>query len=93
MPYFLRYFLDGSHYDLDSFFCNKQNLEVYNWCMSQTNTIWSTNYESAEDSFGDGKQGLLSLQGSQIKSFLDSNAGMIDTRVRNFNNLVKQLQK
>ena len=93
VPYFLRYFLDGSHYDLDSFFCNKQNLEVYNWCMSQTNTIWSTNYESAEDTFGDGKQGLLSLQGSQIKSFLDSNAGMIDTRVRNFNNLVKQLQK
>ena len=93
VPYFLRYFLDGENYDLTSFFCNSQNLEVYNWCMSQKNTIWSTYYSNDEDTFGDGKEGLLSLQGNQIKSFIDSNSYMIDTRVNNFNNLLAQLEK
>ena len=93
VPYFLRYYLDGGNYDLNSFFCNKQNLEVYQWCMSQKDTIWSTYYENAEDTFGDGKTGLLSLQGNQIKSFIDSNAYMIDNRVKNFNNLLSQMKK
>ena len=93
VPYFLRYFLDGSNYNLDSFFCNKQNLEVYNWCMSQTNTIWTTGFESSEDDFADGKTGIYSLQGNGIKSFIDSNTGMIDTRVNNYNNLINQLNK
>ena len=43
-PYFLRYFLDGKNYNLDTFFCNKQNLEVYNWCMAQPNAIWGFTY-------------------------------------------------
>lgn len=93
VPYFLRYFLDGANYDLSNFFCNKQNLSVYNWCMSQPNTIWSTYYENPEDDFADGKKGIFSLQGSQIKSFIDSNRGVIDNRVKNFNKLVSQLQK
>ncbi len=33
--YFLRYYLDASNYDEDSYFIDKQSLEVYKWCMSQ----------------------------------------------------------
>ena len=61
--------------------------------MSQTNTIWSTYYENNEDTFADGKSGITSLQGNQVKSFIDSNAYMIDNRVKNFNNLLEQLKK
>ena len=93
VPYFLRYYLDGGNYDLNAFFCNKQNLEVYQWCMSQTNTIWSTYYENNEDTFADGKTGITGLQGNQVKSFIDSNAYMIDNRVKNFNNLLEQMKK
>ena len=93
VPYFLRYYLDGANYDLDSFYCNKQNLEVYTWCMSQENTIWTTKYESSDDTFADGKTGLYSLQSSQIKSYLDSNSYMIDERVKKLNNLVSKLNK
>lgn len=93
VPYFLRYYLDGENYDLNAFFCNKQNLEVYRWCMSQKNTIWSTYFENADDTFGDGKTGICSLQGNQIKSFVDSNKYMIDNRVNKFNSLLGQLEK
>ncbi len=93
VPYFLRYYLDPENYDLNAFFCNKQNLEVYEWCMSQKNTIWSTYYENTEDTFADKKEGLTGLQGNQVKSFLDSNSYMIDNRVKNFNKLVSQLKK
>jgi len=93
VPYFLRYYLDPNNYDLNAFFCNKQNREVYEWCMSQKNTIWSTYYENSEDTFADKKEGLTGLQGNQVKSFLDSNSYMIDNRVKNFNKLVAQLKK
>ena len=93
VPYFLRYYLDPSNYDLNSFYCNKQNLEVYNWCMNQENTIWSTYYESDEDEFSTAESGLRALQGNQVKSYIDSNAYMIDNRVKNFNKLVSQLKK
>ncbi len=33
--YFLRYFLDASNYDANTFFCNKQALDVYTSCMSK----------------------------------------------------------
>lgn len=93
VPYFLRYFLDANNYDINSFFCNKQNLEVYRWCMSQKNTIWSTYFESKEDKFATGEEGSITvLQGNQIKSFIDANSGIIDTRVKNFNDLVSQLK-
>lgn len=96
VPYFLRYFLDGNNYDLNSFFCNKQNLEVYNWCMSQENTIWSTGFVYAEDTFAYGSEGngnICNLQSGQIKSGFDSSAYMIDNRVKAFNDLVAQLGK
>lgn len=93
VPYFLRYFLDGENYDLNSFFCNRQNLEVYNWCMDQENTIWTTGYRDEADTFGDGKTGLVALQGSQVKSYIDSNSHMIDARVSNLNKLISQLKK
>ena len=33
--YFLRYFLDASNYDANTFFCNKQAYDVYSSCMAK----------------------------------------------------------
>ena len=92
-PYFLRYFLDGSNYDLKSFFCSNQALEVYNWCMSQENTVWTTYYSmnlrfygGGSDAFNDGYKGLT---GDQFASFLKSNSSVIDARVDKFNKALK----
>ena len=93
VPYFLRYFLDGGNYDLSGFFCNAQNLEVYNWCMNQTNTIWSTYFNSAEDTFGSDANGIVTLPGSQVKSFIDSNSSVIDRRVSRFNEMLANIKK
>ena len=89
-PYFLRYFLDGSNYDLSNFFCNKQNLEVYNWCMSQPNTIWSLG--DGGDNFNNRENGIYSKQGNQIKSFIDSNAAEIDQMVKTYNEALANLK-
>ncbi len=91
VPYFLRYFLDGSNYNLSNFFCNEQNLEVYNWCMSQTNTIWSLG--DGGDNFSNRENGIYSKQGNQIKSFIDSNSSEIDEMVTRYNNALSSLEK
>jgi hypothetical protein len=90
VPYFLRYFLDGSNYDLSNFFCNKQNLEVYNWCMSQTNTIWSLG--DGGENFNNRENGIYTKQGNQVKSFIDSNASEIDAMVKKYNDALKNLK-
>lgn len=49
VPYFLRYFLDGANYELSTYFGNKQNLEVYNWCMNQKNKVYAYGYPDEMD--------------------------------------------
>lgn len=89
VPYFLRYFLDPQNYNLASFFCSVQALEVYNWCMKQTNRVWSLNYGAAFNFYGTPDDGFWSgikdLAGAQINSFLNSNAAVIQRRVDNYN--------
>ena len=95
VPYFLRYFLDSENYDMSSFFCNNQILEVYNWCMNQKNTVWTNGiYASAitgadaNDTFGK----IDECKGSQVKSFIDSNKAFIDKRAIILNDAVKKLK-
>ncbi len=95
VPYFLRYFLDAANYNMSSFFCNSQTLEVYNWCMSQENNIWATYYSSmsffgadANDKFSEIEQ----LKGNQIKSFVDSNASVINSRVKRLNEALEKVK-
>lgn len=88
VPYLLRYFLDGGNYELDSFFCNKQNLEVYNWCMSQSNNIWSNGWIEP-----DGDDGISKRTGNQVKSYLDSIAPYVNTQVNNLNTAMSKLSK
>ncbi len=91
VPYFLRYFLDGSNYALSNFFCNEQNLEVYNWCMEQTNTIWSLG--DGGENFSNRENGIYCKQGNQVKSFIDSNASEIDEMVTRYNEALGNLKK
>lgn len=92
VPYFLRYFLDGANYDLNAFFCNKQNLEAYTWAMGQKNTIWSTLY-SGNGEFSNSENGATTKNSAQIKSFLDSNAALVQQKVDEYNNSLKTLSK
>lgn len=92
VPYFLRYFLDGTNYDLDNFFCNKQNLEAYNWAMSQENTVWPT-YYTGKGEFNSAENGILTKNGSQIKSFFDANAALVQQEADTYNEGIKKLVK
>lgn len=93
VPYFLRYFLDPANYDINAFFCNKQVLDVYNWCMKQENTIWTTGFEMNRiygikaDVFAERYD---DLQGAQIASFFKSNSSVIDSRVKRLNDALNK---
>ena len=51
--YFLRYFLDASNYDPNTFFCNKQAYDVYKDCMAKSEYYVSTD-ASLIDIVGEG---------------------------------------
>jgi len=95
-PYFLRYFLDPANYDLSAFFCTPQALDVYNWCMEQENTIWTTYYDNNWRYHGDTADAFaknyLTTTGAQIASFLKSNSAVIDNRVKRFNDALNQMK-
>ena len=90
VPYFLRYFLDGANYDLDTYFCNKQNLEVYNWCMKQENRVFY--YSNGDYSRGAQSDGLEYRVGAQVKMYIDANSGIIDRAVADYNNTLNKLK-
>ncbi len=92
VPYFLRYFLDGANYTLDTYFGNKQNLEVYNWCMNQTKVIdYGFGPESISKGYG-GTKGIHANTGSQMKSFIDSNKGVNDKYIKELNDILAKLK-
>ena len=92
VPYFLRYFLDGANYTLDTYFGNKQNLEVYNWCMNQPNKVIDWGYESPNVR-GEGEINSLSrCTGAQVKSFIDSNSGVNKQWVKEQNEILNKLK-
>ncbi len=91
VPYFLRYFLDGANYELSTYFCNKQNLEVYNWCMSHENRNYV--YVYPDDIKALDSTGIMGQTGDQVKSFIDANKGTIDKIVKDYNEKIQKLEK
>ena len=91
VPYFLRYFLDGANYELSTYFCNKQNLEVYNWCMNQENRNFVFVYPEVIK--GLDENGIMGQTSDQVKSFIDKNMGTIDKVVKEYNNTIKKITK
>lgn len=97
VPYLLRYLLDSENYDLSSFFCSKQALEVYNWCMSQQNKVWTTGYSYASEFYGSSGddvfwEGINQLPSAQIISFINSNKSIIQARVDRLNKSLSDLK-
>ncbi len=88
VPYVLRYFLDGNNYNLNKFFCNSQNVEVYNWCMAQTNNIWSSGWYEP-----DSTNGISKKTANQVKSYLDAIAPSVENHVKSLNDAMSKIGK
>lgn len=93
-PYFLRYFLDSKNYDMSIFFNNAQILEVYNWSMKQKNRVASVSFSplNGEEYDQDWAQKFYKTPSGQMKTFLESNSSIIDTRVNNMNKAIGKLK-
>ena len=99
VPYFLRYFLDRTNYDMQSFFSSSQALEVYDYCMGIENKLWTTLYgreygfydsTTEEDTFYKELQAATS---AQVLSVLDSNAALIEQRIKRYNEQLAALRE
>jgi multiple sugar transport system substrate-binding protein len=91
VPYFLRYFLDGANYELSTYFCNKQNLEVYNWCMNQRNKTFVYAYPNSETA--DVEDGFKDKIGEDMKNFINANKGNVDKFVKEYNTTIKKVNQ
>ena len=94
--YFLRYYLDAANYDMNSFYCDDQAAEVVNWCMQQevTTNVHRVIYE---DQYGASEVGmaykLMTSDLAQIKTHLDTFSPIIDTVVKDGNEVLSGLSK
>lgn len=90
VPYFLRYFLDGSNYELGTYFCNEQNLEVYNWCMNQKNKIYNYGYGEGID--GLTADSLQSQVGGNVASYVARMSPTVNKNVDAANGTLAKLK-
>ena len=92
--YFLRYYLDASHYDMDTFYCDEQAVEVAEWCKEQTvvtdmeRIIYRDQYG---EGFGDMSYKLRQSDPAQIKTILDSYNQVINLVVQTGNKSLSKL--
>ena len=90
VPYFLRYFLDGNNYELSTYFGNKQNLEVYNWCMNRKNKIFNYGYPSA---LASGYTNLIELStGDQMETVINENKPVVEKWAKEYNTIAAKLK-
>ncbi len=92
VPYFLRFFLDGANYTLDTYFGNKQNLEVYNWCMNRENKVISWGYQASNVKGAGDKNSIDACTGAQMKNFIDSNKGANEKYLKEQNEILNKLK-
>ena len=89
VPYFLRYFLDGNNYELSTYFGNKQNLEVYNWCMNQKNKIFNYGIPST---LQDGYTNVIEVTpGDQMETVINANKPLVEKWVKEYNTIAAKL--
>lgn len=94
--YFLRFYLDAAHYDMDKFYCDDQAAEVAEWCKEQT---FVTNMERIiyEEQYGMSFNymcySLRQSDAAQIKTILDSYNQVINMVVQTGNKAFAKLSK
>lgn len=87
VPYFVRYVMDGTCYDMSNFYMDKQSETVI-----KTELTRKTFY-SGNASFYDVWTTLTNGTSAQVKSVLDSYSSMINSKVNEKNNDIAKLPK
>lgn len=94
--YFLRYYLDAEHYDMNGFYCDDQAAEVVDWCMQQE-FVTNVHRVIYEEQYGASEVGmaykLMTSDLAQIKTHLDTFSPIIDTVVKDGNEVLSNLSK
>ena len=94
--YFLRYYLDAAHYDMDTFYCDDQAAEVTEWCKQQT---FVTNMERIifKEQYGTGwldmSYALRQSDPAQIKTILDTYQQVVNQVAQTGNKSLSKLSE
>lgn len=95
VPYFLRYYLDASNYNMDKFYYDEQSAEVEKWCKEQKFTYNAQGMIKAElhgESSWNIMKALRESTVSQLKSTLDSYAPVVKSCVDQMNKKYSELK-
>lgn len=94
--YFLRYYLDGANYDEQTFFCDATILEVYKWCMQQTNTFINCDAVVLTEEVGltatKFKANMKGQKESQVNTKLNSYKSVIEAAVAGANGTLEKIK-
>lgn len=97
VPYFLRYYLDSENYDKSTFFCDATMLDVHEALMKADKMF--VNYDTGLITDDVGKGGIhinasvLNVSAAQVKSQLESYAGLVQAAVNNTNGILDKISK
>lgn len=89
VPYYLRYVLDKSNYDLDKVYFDAQAKDVVEYTLSQADS----KYFFGENEIYDCRQALVNSSADQVKSVLTQYKGVIQESVDTSNEQIKYLAK
>lgn len=98
VPYFLRYYLDATNYDKNSFFFDKKVLEIFEWCMKQPNIISTNCYSSILGASGhktnrnDLFKQVTTATSEQIPTILSQIAPLFEADVKWANDQLNKLK-
>ena len=94
--YFLRFFLDSAHYDMDTFYCDAQAAEVVEWCQGQK-YVTSLDQKIHKDQYGESLWGisikLLETDAAQINTVLHSYAPVLSSMMTQGNKVITSLKQ
>lgn len=99
VPYFLRFFLDRTNYDMNSFFSSNQALEVYDYCMNVENRLWTTLYGQESGFYETSSEAdefdieIEKATSAQVLSVLDSTSAVIDQRIKRYNEQLETVRE
>lgn len=93
-PYFMRYFLDAKNYNANTFFANKNILDVYNSCMAQKNRFMTYNDMTVltdETGLKHLEMKIANSTAAQVATLLSQKKPVVESAVRQANSTLSKM--
>ena len=94
--YFLRYYLDATNYDQNTFFPDTTFMDVYKWCMKQNKIYVPDDYFVITQDTGEIYRNMwlkvIETKPDQISSYLGKYSGAVENAVKSTNTRLERIK-